>query len=159
MSGIELTVDLKAFERVSKRLQSLADFDREKLLDEIGALGVDQTKSRISSEKTAPDGTKWKPNRRGGSILRLTDNLLTSIHHEASATQTQWGSNLPYAAIHQTGGKIKPKNKKFLRFMAGNKAIFVREVNMPARPYLGISPENADDIEDLIANYIAERLQ
>jgi phage virion morphogenesis protein len=159
MSGIELTVDLKAFERISKQLQSLADFEREELLDDIGALGVSQTQRRIESEKTAPDGTKWKPNRRGGSTLMLKGHLLTSIHHETSASETQWGSNLVYAAIHQTGGTIKPKNKKFLRFMAGNTAIFVREVNMPARPYLGLSDANRDEIEDLIADYIAERLQ
>lgn len=43
---------------------------------------------------------------------------------------------VPYAAIHEYGGTIKPKVQKYLRFKIGERWITKKVVVIPARPYL-----------------------
>lgn len=160
MSGIEIRVDASEIDAtIIPRLERLADLPAAELMDAIGALGVSQTQRRIASEKTSPDGEAWQPNRRGGSILVLEGHLLGSIDHEASAEQASWGSPLVYAAIHQMGGVIKAKNGKRLRFTIGNQEFFPASVTIPARPYLGLSEANKEEIAQEVNAWIAERLQ
>ena len=49
------------------------------------------------------------------------------------------GSNLPYARIHQKGGKTGKGHK----------------VDMPARPYLGVSEEDMDEVRETVADFLA----
>lgn len=129
------------------------------LMDALGALGAEQTKQRIATEKTSPDGAAWPASRNNPDTLHLEGHLLGSISHTASETETRWGSNLVYAAIHQTGGTIRPKNGKSLVFRAGNQLIFAREVNIPPRPYLGLSDENKSEITEAIGDWLEGVLQ
>lgn len=51
------------------------------------------------------------------------------------------GTNLVYAAIHEFGGIITPKNGEFLVFEVEGfggwtDKVFARQVEIPARPYL-----------------------
>lgn len=161
MSGIEIKVDASEIARnIVPRFEALAELDRRELLDHLGALGVSQTQRRIAEEKQSPDGVPWKPNRRGGSILELEGNLLTSQHHEVESDEdVSWGSNLVYAGIHQEGGVITPKNKKRLVFRIGNQTIFATKVTIPARPYLGLSGDNKKDIVEALNSWIDGLLQ
>lgn len=73
----------------------------------------------------APDGTPWqplahpRPNSKGADKpLRDTGILAASVsargqgHYEkVSDTALEFGTNLDYAAIHQTGGVIRPQGK------------------------------------------------
>jgi phage gpG-like protein len=52
------------------------------------------------------------------------------------------GSNVVYARIHEFGGTIKPKNGQFLKFPGRDgRDIFVKQVEIPARPYVRPSIE------------------
>jgi phage gpG-like protein len=63
-----------------------------------------------------------------------------------------------YAAIHQFGGTILPKKAKRLVFTLKGKTVFATRVTMPARPYLGVSAENAAEIERSIIGYLGRAL-
>ena len=108
------------------------------------------------TEKQAPDGSPWVKNRKGSPILYASGALHDSIDYRASADQVETGSPLVYAAIHHFGGVIKPKNGKALAFMAGNDQVFAKSVTMPARPYLGISSDNADEIKEVVTDFMRE---
>ncbi|WP_435100829.1 phage virion morphogenesis protein [Arhodomonas sp. AD133] len=135
--GIEIDrADLAAIERV---FASLSAPDRHGLMEALAVEGGSQTRRRISQEKSAPDGSPWAPwtddyaaTRHGGhSLLEGEGDLLDSITAAATTDAAMWGSNLPYAAIHQYGGTPD--------MPPGPAAI-------PERPYLGLSAENADDL-------------
>lgn len=55
---------------------------------------------------------------------------------EATAVIGAGNKRVPYAAIHEYGGVIKPKTKPFLRFKIGEQWISTKQVVMPSRPYL-----------------------
>ena len=48
-----------------------------------------------------------------------------------------WGvRDVVYARIHELGGVIKARTARALRFFIGGRFVQVRQVTMPARPYL-----------------------
>ena len=66
------------------------------------------------------------------------------------------GSNLPYARIHQLGGVIVPKKAKKLVFKGSDGATrAVDKVTIPARPYLGVSKDDLDDVRAAMADFLA----
>nr|WP_299152128.1 phage virion morphogenesis protein [uncultured Tateyamaria sp.] len=69
------------------------------------------------------------------------------------------GSPLSYAAIHHFGGVIKPKKAKALAFKAGGDSVFAKQVTIPARPYMGVSTDNAREIESAIGDFMKAVLQ
>ena len=71
--------------------------------------------------------------------LVQSNNLMNSIHYQISGNLLLVGSNLIYAATHQFGATIKAKNAKSLSWKIGDQSIFVKQVVIPAREYLGIS--------------------
>ena len=80
----------------------------------------------------------WKKLKiRQGTPLVDTENLMGSITSEYSNDEAIVGTNEPYAAIHQFGGK------------AGRG----RKVEIPARPFLALTPQDDADILDDIQDY------
>jgi len=146
-----LNTDLKGLYRAQQRIEKLGAIAKRDLLD--GVLGEleDQTHRRIQEEKYGPDGTQW-PNwldsyaatrHSGHSLLMgegdLDDSLTSLIIDDNSGAM---GSNLIYAATHQFGDEDR---------------------NIVARPFLGISQENYDDlaaiVDDFLDAHIAEVMQ
>ena len=126
--------------------------DTQDLMDSIGEALRSSTLKRFDDEED-PTGKKWKPSARataeGGKTLDKEGHLKDSIDYHATSSKVMVGSNLPYARIHQLGGTIQPKKGKFLKFRGlDGENVFVKEVTIPARPYLGISD---DDREEIIA--------
>lgn len=137
------------------RLQALSDIDLRPLMDALGFEGEAQTRRRIETEKTAPDGTPWEPNKTGNPILEQAGHLLDSITYALRGDdEVEWGSNRIYAAIHQFGGTIKPKDAPYLQFQVNGQWVRVDKVEIPARPYLGISDENWQDMAAIINDYV-----
>ena len=135
-------------------LKPFSDFEPAELMTAIGALGESQTRRRISEEKTSPEGEAWKPNLREGDILVETGgHLLASVAYTASADQAEWGAAWEYAHVHQYGATIKPKEADKLVFSLGGKTVFAKEVTIPARPFVGLSSENAQEIIDLVTDH------
>ncbi|OBX81117.1 phage virion morphogenesis protein [Haemophilus aegyptius] len=81
---------------------------------------------------------KWLgPKYRQGTPLVYTENLMASITSEYNNNEAIVGTNEPYAAIHQFGGK------------AGRG----RKVEIPARPFLALTPQDKADILEDIQDY------
>lgn len=70
-------------------------------------------------------------------ILVEKGHLRNAIHYQAtkSSVTIGVGGHIPYAAIHQFGGTIRPKHGKALSFGLGPKGA----VKIPARPYLAMN--------------------
>lgn len=161
MSDIGIKVEIDGLESAAGLLSRLAGLPEGELLDMLGEQIWGQTKSRIEDEKTAPDGTPWKPNRAGTSTLYREGELSRSIEFHPAGSTVAVGSGLIYARIHQMGGDILPKNGKALKFWweKGGHVEFavVRKVTMPARPYLGLSDENRQEIIEATIDFIRRR--
>ena len=56
--------------------------------------------------------------------------------------------------MHQFGATITPKTARRLRFELGGKTVFAKKSVIPARPYLGVSAQNAHDLEAAAAKFI-----
>ncbi|OBY52303.1 phage virion morphogenesis protein [Haemophilus parainfluenzae] len=74
---------------------------------------------------------------RQGTPLVDTENLMNSITSYYDNNFAEVGTNEPYAAIHQFGGK------------AGRG----RKVDIPARPFLVLTPQDEDDILEDVQAY------
>lgn len=151
MAGVVHDVRLES-EAAQAALSRLSPALLAQLADEVGSLVEDQTKRRIVQEKTAPDGTPWAPwsprhaarlsQKTARSLLVGVGDLRDSIQNLVTGTDIAVGTNLIYGAIQQFGGDTA----------AGHPAI-------PARPYLGLSAENASEIEQLVLTRVEEELR
>lgn len=154
MTGVSIEIDASDFKGVFRRLEPFFNFEPTDLMTTLGALGESQTRRRIAEEKTAPDGTPWKPNLEGTSILMKTgQHLLASCAFTASATEAEWGAAWEYAHVHQDGMTIIPKNKSRLVFTVGGVKVFAKEVTIPARPFVGLSADNISEIIDVVTDH------
>jgi hypothetical protein len=69
------------------------------------------------------------------------------------------GSNVIYAAIHEFGGTIRPKEKAALAFQVDDHWVVVQSVQMPARPYLQPALESKQQaVAETLANTLYEAL-
>ena len=146
--------------------------ERRLLMDGIGEMLVSSTIQRFEDEE-GPDGKAWEPSiratpsedsrapvrrgkdgrllkgsgkkikgRKGGKTLTDTARLRKSIEHRATGDEVTVGSNVEYARIHQMGGR------------AGRGL----SVDLPARPYLGVSKQDAEDIREMVGDFLADAL-
>jgi phage gpG-like protein len=154
MSGISIEVDVSDFQGIFRRLEPIFNFEPAELMTTLGALGESQTRRRIAEEKTAPDGTPWKENHEGTSILMKTgQHLLASVAFTASATEAEWGAAWEYAHVHQDGMVIIPKNAAQLAFTIGGVPVFAKSVTIPARPFVGLSADNIAQILEEVTDH------
>jgi phage virion morphogenesis protein len=159
--NIGLTIDDKAVGDCLRQLIRLG-VNLAPVMRDIAVYGESATTNRFMITQTGPDGQKWKPSRRvtdaKGKGLTLVDSgmLVKTISSGFSADYAEWGVNRVYAAIHQFGGVIRPKKARALRFRAGGKTIFRHAVTLPARPYLGLSDADRDEILTIINRAITQ---
>jgi phage gpG-like protein len=157
-------IDIEA-ELALSALNRFAQIGTHSLLEVLGALVEGQTKRRISSEKSSPDGVPWAPlapltvkARRKGSNSPLTDTgrLLGSISHTVAGNTAVVGTNVFYAPYHQYGVEgIKPKKGKKLRVpLAGGGAAFIGGSSIPARPFMGVSDANMAEIRAAVDAWV-----
>lgn len=144
MAGVAFSIDMRGLEEALAKFQRLAAADRAEIMDMAGAVAESAARRRIVEEKTSPNGQAWAPwsaqyaktRHSGHSLLSSSGSLADSLTRWADAQQAQVGSNIIYAAIHQFG-----------------------DSNTPARPYLGLSDEDAQDIADVITNFMGSLLR
>lgn len=137
----DLIVDLAGLLPAKRALDRLSRLDTRRLLEILGSEAESQTRRRLSDEKTDPTGQPWDDwsdayaDRRPpkGGILDLDGSLIDSIAFEVEGDAFIIGSNLVYALVHQKGWE---------------------EMNIPARPYLGVSDENLEDLGELVIDFI-----
>lgn len=127
----------------SKVKKQLAKVDLRDVLGPMGFFMENSTKERISREKTAPDGRPWASltpkyaarKKGSGGILELQGHLKESIQHDVRSDEVRVGSNLAYARVHQEGGN-----------------------DIPARPYLGLSSRDQQELEQLVVDILEGQL-
>ena len=129
------------------------------LMESVGEALVSGTLKRFDAEED-PQGNQWEPSGRaseeGGQTLTNTARLRDSIDYAATPDKVMVGSNLPYARIHQLGGVIVPKKAKKLVFKGHDGTTrAVDKVTIPARPYLGVSESDLDDVRAAMADFLA----
>lgn len=121
----------------------------EELLDAVGALVASQTQRRISEDKESPEGVTWpawsrryaRTRHSGQSLLQGEGGLVESIQHLVyGAEAVEIGSNLVYAATHQFGDPAR--------------RVKGQTWSIPARPYLGLSTDDLDELEALILDMV-----
>lgn len=148
---------VRAVRALAGRLRDLSPASAD-----IAALGEASTRMRFRTQ-TAPDGTTWKPSLRakltGGRTLTLSGHLADSLSSRAGPDFAEWGVNRIYAAVHQFGAVIRPVRAKALRFrLASGDWAMAQQVTIPARPYLGLSDDDAGDVLDILQRYLGSTL-
>lgn len=179
MPGAQITIDLSGLGMVQDRLDKLAGIDYRRVLDTIGTVVEVQTRRRLGSEKTSPEGQRWQEwssryanSGRGRKKLERSSGLIDSLTHTVGHNKVEIGSNLVYAAIHQFGSGKEPVSVKahqrkitqaFGKPLKEPKTANVKAhsflQNIPARPYLGLSKDNENEIREVIKDWIEEILK
>lgn len=150
---LTLTVDEVLVQSAFARLAD-ALTDMTVLMDSVGSALISSARHRITVTNTGPDGTAWtqsfRAKHRGGKTLYASGQLERSLTVRAAADHVLVGSAEIHAAIHQFGGVIKAKTGEGLSFaLADGSRHVVSQVTMPARPYLGVSPDDEATILEL----------
>lgn len=161
MAGVSYTarIDDADAQRALARLID-AGGDTEPMMDEIGGMLVASTVQRFE-QGVAPDGTPWKESIRareqGGQTLVDSARLKQSITHRPAPGQVEVGTNVIYAAIQQFGGTITAKSARALVFrIPGAGWATVSSVTIPARPFLGLSDEDAAEIPRIVVDHLRD---
>lgn len=125
----------------------------------VGLVRLEAVDKHLSGPKMATG----KGDKKNATLARGSGDLASKLNTRVKATNTKiaasLGSNLKYARIHEKGGVIKPKKKKSLRFKIGGNWVIVKQVTIPARPYLSPSlKEKKKDVyrmieRDMVAEY------
>lgn len=161
MSGarVELEFDNAAvLTAVRGALAELAD-PRPMLLD-IGEALVNSTRDRFSAQR-GPDGQTWKslsprylatksPNP--GKILQRRGDLVRQIFPQVEGATLLVGTDRVYGAVHQFGA-LKGAFGKTRRGAP------IPWGDIPARPFLGISDDDAAEIIAIARDHLQTRLQ
>lgn len=144
----DLEIDLSRLLPIRRRLELLSRLRMDQLLEVLGSEQESQVRRRIHEEKTAPDGEKWdewsegyaarRPSR--GGLLELDGGLVESIAYALDGDTLVVGSDLVYARVHQEGSVYGPLQKG--------------QGRIPARPYLGVSDDNLEDLGELVIKFI-----
>lgn len=131
-----IEIELNNAERIAGILQKLSQATKKRapLMRRIaGTMEAGVLQNFNDGGRPPWQGLKY----REGDPLVNTRSLMKSITSEYDNNQAMVGTNEPYAAIHQFGGKAG-RNKK---------------VDIPARPFLLLTPEEEDDILEDIQDY------
>lgn len=142
---------LDAFNKLLARSDNLAP-----VMKEIEGVLADATE-RAFDEESSPNHDPWrdlgdftkaqrrKVNKWPGQILQQEGHLAGSIETDSDKNNAYIGTNAIYAAIQQYGGTTSPNS------MIPNKTI-------TARPFIGLGPEDEEDILTKLADFLSEAL-
>ena len=153
---MKINIKAEGVNRLTQSLNAQANslLNLQPLWQAVGMYVQKQTIKERFDKEQAPDGTKWKPlsparvkqrlkrHKTGNMrILQDTGALRRSVQYEAGQSYVRIGSNLKYARIHQFGGIIHFTKRK-------------GSVTIPARPFLGVTPNERKHINDMLRAYL-----
>lgn len=112
-------------------------------------------------QQVAPDGTPWahlKPSyqrrkkKNANRILFLDGYLSNTFRYQVGNNELRFGSDRPYAAIHQFGGEITKKlTGKKSKAKAAQGAPATAIIKITARPFLGTSEADNREILEILS--------
>lgn len=146
-----------------QKLASLFNLDKRGLNATLAETVRESTVERFRTGKD-PSGKKWKTSIRaaneGGKTLVQSAQLRNSINSRTDASGFVVGTNVIHAATHQLGADrtIRARKAKALRFQVGGRWVTKKAVRIriPARPFLGLSDEDVEEIKATIDEYMEE---
>lgn len=158
------TIGMRAARRAFQQMEEFG-IDPSPVLDAAGQTLVESSVHRLAVSNEGPDGEKWAQSRRAkfrGGPTQFNSGqagLAGSITYRAIPGGVEIGSPLIYAAMRQFGGTIEARPGKSLWFKTLDETgdeimIAVKKVTQPARPYLGVSDDDADEIADLALRHL-----
>ena len=183
MAGANLSIDVKITGPDTLARIDAALANTTPLLARIGEYLQDSSRDRFKSQ-SGPDGTAWQPlqpryqrrkKQNKDKILTLRGYLRGYIHWQADGDDAVLvGTNSKYGGIHQRGGTIQqPARQSTVHFGAGkHKHLFVKkgkakrsqqvsigahQVNIPARPYLGVNAADQQQIHLRVLDWLNGR--
>lgn len=132
--GASFRVDISELEALQAMLAKVAVLDLDALENAFGDIAVTNAQKRFEA-KHDPDRVPWKPwsekyhkkiagDARRSVLMGPTARLQQSLTYENRSDGVYVGSTMVYARVHQQGWE---------------------ERNIPARPYLGVGTEDAED--------------
>lgn len=165
---LRVVIDDKEIVDALNRLKLVTGRDLDRVMRRIGGAMVASTRLRFRSG-TAPDGSKWIPSKRalahGGQTLRDTGRLERSFVFRAESNAVAWGTNVVYAPPLHFGSKKKTTqvrpHARTVTFAFGKRVKkphrvmvkgFTRKVNLPARPILGVSAADKQEILTIVGD-------
>lgn len=127
--------------------------DLSPVMQQIAGYMHDSSEQAFANQRDPVTGDPWsalseatlqmRPDRAGGELLRDSAQLVNSLQPDFDALTAYYGTNKPYAAMHQFGGITAP-----------NSMIPNREI--PARPFLGLDDVAKEDVLDMLASYLMD---
>ena len=165
MSSVSVKVDVDGdIDQLISRLDRISGIDKAGVMNAIAEGLRTSTQERFRTG-TAPDGSRWEPSARAsgkkqGKTLVQSGGMKNSIRAKADESGAAVGTNKIYAATHQFGDErtIRAKNGKYLKFKIGDRFVSVPSVrvSIPARPFLGVSQSDDEDIRELLDEVFEE---
>lgn len=146
---VDVQINSLALDAMFQRLLAFGE-DQSVVMADLAEGLLQRTEDRFDTQ-TAPDGEPWEPltlkylakKKRKGypeTLLLMEGRLRNELRSEFGPDFAEVATAaLPYAAIHQFGGKS---------WMAPGPAA------IPAREYMGASPEDLAWIEDTVADHL-----
>lgn len=181
MAGTHFTVHVDDAE-VQARLEAMAQANTSDLMPRLGQYLQDATQDRFRTQRK-PDGEKWeelnpryaqRKKYNKNKVLTLNGYLRSGIRYQVTGdSSVEVGTNTKYAAIHQFGGTItqNPQSRTVRYRSVAGRVLFAGkndtgaterrvtrsayQVNMPARPFLGISAIDETKIKDTVQDWIS----
>ena len=153
---VSLVVEAKGIGEVERRLGALvqAGADLTPAMEDIGEHLLRTTRDRFVEEED-PEGSAWHPlseatkarKKRNIDKILTRDGYLRDIVYRASRDSVEVGSPRIYAGTHQFGAE----KGSFGTTERGSPIPFGE---IPARPFLGLSDDDRDEIGELIREFI-----
>lgn len=129
--------------KVDAMLRKLDGSGRKQMLQVIGEAMRNWSMEAFTTPSMRPAAWPAKKDGKPSTLQGVTPVLRRSIRVESTSSEVIVGSDRPYARIHQEGGTITPKNGSALRFKIGERWVFAKKVDIPARPYLPVMASGA----------------
>ena len=142
MAGTHFSLTTTGLDPLRQRLQVMAGLDTATLMPRLGEYLLASTQERFTRQ-TSPDGTAWqalqprtlkRKKYNQDKVLTQRGFLRKNLRYQIlEKTTVQVGSHLEYAATHQYG-----------------------RAGIPARPFLGLSPQDHQEIRAIIQDWATE---
>ena len=167
-----INVQIQGLKKLQKKLKTTEDLMRsmKPYWQLVGQYVQRQTIRERFDKEQSPTGQKWKPHsdmtksmrakrHKTGNMKILQDNgeLRRSITYEAGDTYVKIGSVLKYARVHQFGCTIHVtrKQRAYLHYRGFHVG---KTINIPARPFLGITEAERKHIASMFRTFIKRHI-
>ena len=145
-------------------MRTYSELDKKSLNAALAETTRESTLERFRQSRD-PSGKRWKTSIRaantGGKTLIATAQLRNSIKSYSDETGFAVGTNAKHTATHQfgePGRTIRAKTTRGLRFQVGGRWVTKKQVKVkiPARPFLGLSEGDMQEIKATVEEFIGE---